>query len=268
MNYKFKTPSIDDFAAEYYFSERTDAHDARIFPPHLHDRMELYILLEGDVSFMVESKLYKLSSGDAILTKPNEMHNCILNTRSVHKHLCFWFDVSSEFLFGDFLTHEFGENNLLSPSEQSKARLFTLYDQLKTATEENDTRRQFYLLLELLDIFAKSIPTQSQNQPLPPVLKSILADIDEQFTTITHLQFFTDKYFISQSTLNRLFHNHLHTTPKLYIETKRLAYARQLLKQGKSVLSACMEAGFPDYSNFIRLFKRRFNTTPRQYKNS
>ena len=41
--------------------------------------MELYILLEGDVSFVVESSLYKLSAGDAIVTAPNERHYCILN---------------------------------------------------------------------------------------------------------------------------------------------------------------------------------------------
>lgn len=266
MNYKLKIPSIDDFQAEYYFSDHTDAYNARIFPPHLHDRIELYILLDGDVSFMVESKLYKLMPGDAILTKPNEMHNCILNSRSVHKHLCFWFDASNKFLFEEFLAHPFGENNLLSPSEENKTRLLSLYKNLKTATDENDMRRQFYLLLELLDIFAKSTPTKSNHQPLPPLLKSILSDIDGNFTKIEHLQFFTDKYFISQSTLNRLFREYLHTSPKLYIETKRLAYSRQLLKQGKSVLAACMEAGFPDYSNFIRLFKKRFSVTPRRYR--
>ena len=43
------------------------------------------------------------------------------------------------------------------------------------------------------------------------------------------------------------------------IESKRLSYSRLLLNSGKSVLVACMESGFPDYSNYIRLFKKRFD---------
>ena len=66
----------------------------------------------------------------------------------------------------------------------------------------------------------------------------------------------------------RLFKEHLNTTPKTYLESKRLVHSQILLKEGKSVLDACMESGFPDYSNYIRLFKRRFGVTPKQYKDS
>jgi AraC-like DNA-binding protein len=54
----------------------------------------------------------------------------------------------------------------------------------------------------------------------------------------------------------------------MYLESKRLAHSQILLKEGKSVLDACMESGFSDYSNYIRLFKRRFMITPKQYKDS
>lgn len=266
MRYKFQIPSFDGFQTEYYFSNLTDAVNARVFPPHLHDKIELYVLLEGDVSFMVESNLYKLTSGDAIVTKPNEMHNCILNSFSVHKHACFWLDSKDEFLFKEFLQHDFGKQNLLSPNERDKQRLLTVYHLLKEASDEKDTRRCYYLLLEILDIFSKSVGNASAHQPIPPLLKNILTDIDEGFLQIKDLRFFTDKYFISQSTLNRLFKEHLHTTPKLYLDTKRLSLARQLLRQGKTGLEACMQSGFSDYSNFIRLFKKRFSMTPKQYR--
>lgn len=268
MNYKFQIPSLDGFETEYYFSNRTDALNARVFPPHLHDKIELYILLDGDVSFMVESKLYKLSPGDAIVTKPNEMHNCILNSFSVHKHACFWLDSKDEFLFQEFLQHDFGTQNLLSPNERDKERLLSVYESLKEASDKKDTRRCYYLLLEILDIFSKSVDNASDSQSIPPLLKDILTDIDQSFSQIKDLRFFTEKYFISQSTLNRLFKEHLHTTPKLYLDTKRLALARQLLRKGKTGLEACMQSGFSDYSNFIRLFKKRFSITPKQYRDN
>ena len=103
---------------------------------------------------------------------------------------------------------------------------------------------------------------------LPNTLKKILNDINKNFAEIPSINYLTDKYFISHSQLCRLFKQYLHTTPKLYLETKRLANAKIMLKNGKTVIEACIESGFPDYSNFIRLFKTSFGMTPNQYKKS
>ena len=265
-NYKLKIPTVSSFEADYYFSEDNDTLPARIFPAHVHDTMELYILLEGDASFIVESTLYRLSAGDAIISKPNEIHNCVLNSMSVHKHLCFWFDASCAFLFSDFLSHEFGENNLLSPTAEDKAILQELYARLKAASDNKDERKQFYLMLEMLEIFRRSIVKENDRHNMPPLLQVILDDMNKNFRTIASLGYFSQKYFVSQSTLNRLFKEYLHTTPKLYLETKRLAYSRVLLREGETVLTAAMNAGFSDYSNYIRLFKKRFGMTPRKYQ--
>ena len=261
-------PEISGYEIRYYFQERNNKQQALVYPHHIHDRLELYVLLEGDVSFAVESSVYKLSIGDAVVIKPNEVHNCILDSDSIHKHMCFWFDCSNEFLFKDFIQHEFGRDNLISPTPEYKKRIFELYPLLKSATEEDDKQKLFYLSLEMLDIFRKFISVGVPKTILPTILKDILDDIDVNFKDIKSLSYFTQKYFISQSTLNRLFKQHLHTSPKYYLETKRLAYSRILLKKGATVLNACIESGFTDYSNYIRLFKNRFSITPKQYRDS
>lgn len=264
--FNFQIPTIANYEVEYYFSEVPDEYPARVFPFHLHDQLEIYILLEGDVSFAVESSLYKLSAGDAIISKPNEMHNCILNSKSVHKHACFWFDPSNAFLFDAFLGHEFGKSNHIIPDAKAKKELFAVLNDLRVASEAGEMHKQLYLTLQMLDVYRRFTLSAVEPQVLPRVLTEILADIDENFKTIRSTQYFTSKYYISQSTLNRLFRTHLHTSPKRYIETKRLAYSRVLLNQGKTVLGACMESGFSDYSNYIRLFKNRFDITPGQYQ--
>ena len=112
-SYKFSIPAIANYEAEYYFSYSPQKFEAKIFPPHVHDMLEFYVLIEGNVSFMVENEVYKLSSGDVIMSRPNEMHNCILNSTSLHKHLCIWFNTSCSFLFFPFLSHEYGKGNLI-----------------------------------------------------------------------------------------------------------------------------------------------------------
>ena len=264
----FQMPDVTGFEASYYF--RMEGHEptAHNFPPHMHDRLEIYVLLEGDVSFMVEHNLYHLQSGDAIITKPNEIHNCVLNAPGAHKHLCLWFAPQSDALVGDFLQHDFGKNNLISPSEKDKEKLLSLYGELHDHSEKDGKRYEFLLLLQILDLLGKSLSHTLAPQQMPPELKSILADINDNFLAIKSLEYFTEKHFISQSTLNRLFRTYLRTTPGLYLEAKRLAHSRLLLKKGKSVLAACMESGFSEPSNYIRLFKKRFGITPGQYRES
>ena len=233
---------------------------------HTHAECEIYFHLGGDVSFMVEHNLYHLQAGDAIITKPNEIHNCVLNSPGAHKHLCLWFAPQSDALVGDFLQHDFGKDNLLSPTEKDKGKLLSLYEELRDHSEKGGKRYEFLLLLQILETLGKSLSHTLAPQQMPPELKAILADINDNFLAIKGLEYFTEKHFVSQSTLNRLFRTYLHTTPGLYLEAKRLAHSRLLLKKGKSVLAACMESGFSEPSNYIRLFKKRFGITPGQYR--
>lgn len=263
-NLSLQIPSISDFSVSYYTNSQSDVYNARVFPPHVDDALEIYILLEGDASFMVDGNLYKLNSGDAIITRPNQMHNCILNSRSVHSHLCFWFNPSCKFIF-ERLLNPLNDNHVC-PSESNKERLTVLYADIIKASKEKDDIRLYYLMLEMIDIFSKETTAGSTISQMPPLLKNIVDDINENLTEINSLNYFTKKYSISSSTLNRLFKDNFNTSPKLYIETQRLTLSRILLRTGESVMSACMKAGFPDYSNFIRLFRRRFGLTPNQYK--
>lgn len=260
-------PSLSEFEVIYYFRLNSSVYDARIFPPHVHDHVEFYVLVEGDASFMVENQLYQLTPGDIVLSRPNEMHHCVLNNRSFHKHLCIWFNSKADYLVHDFIT---SRTNIISPKDEDKPILLTLYNQLESAGNQNNERLQLSTFLQILDIYSRSMNQNDSHserlQPLPEVLHTILDDINENFVSIRSLDYFTEKYFISMSTLNRLFKKYLHTSPKLYIESMRLTYSRQLLKQGKNVISACVDSGFPDYSNYIRLFKNRFGITPKQYK--
>ena len=265
--YTLRVPTINGFEMRYYFHNSETEDEAKTFPPHVHDRLEIYVLVEGNASFMVENRSYPLRAGDVIISKPNEVHNCILNSHSVHKHLCFWFDVTSEFLFSDFLAHNMGEGNLISPCSEDRERLLQIYHRLCEAGAKEMVYRQFYLTLEMLDILRSNLKKNATVIPIPAWLRSILDDIDENFVSIHDLTYFTEKYYISSSTLNRLFQTHIGSSPKLYLEAKKLAYSRILLKEGKSVLEASVCAGFSNCSNYIRLFKKRFYMTPAEYKN-
>ena len=261
-------PPLKPLDIDYYITRASEPRPPRIFTPHVHNAIEFYVHLKGDASFMVEQNLYRLQSGDIVVSRPNEIHNCILNTRSPHDNACFWLPIENDFLFGELLTGRQPICHLISPPDEEKQLLLSLYTELENATLKKDQRRRFYALMAILRVYVKNVRQDGPAQNLPPVLKEILSDIALHLQDITALSYFTEKYFVSPSTLTRMFKKYLHTSPKSYLDAKRLAYSRILLQQGKSVLEASKLSGFADCSHYIRLFKKHFGITPNQYKKS
>lgn len=255
------------FEAAFYVDASDEIRPPQRFAPHIHDTLELYVLLDGESSFSVENKVFKLSAGDAILSRPNELHYCLHDYAARHAHACLWFAPNVRFLFDAFLK---SERNHLVPSAEEKAELIPTVMKLKKAADERDKQSQFALLVYALDILRPSLEIKRadevETQPLPPVLSAILDDISVNFREIDSLDALAAKYFVSRSTLSRLFTEHLHVTPRAYVESKRLAHARKMLRGGASVYAAGAGSGFPDCSNFIRLFRARFGVTPAKYK--
>ena len=104
------------------------------------------------------------------------------------------------------------------------------------------------------------------SESFPDTFKKIIDYINLHYTENVNNKDIAEKNFISECTLIRLFHKHVHTTPQKYLTAKRLSHAQQLLSSGLSVHEACEKSGFSDYSHFIQLFKKEFAETPLKYK--
>lgn len=257
-------PEIGRYELTYYISDSPQKTPAKIYPRHVHDSLEILILLQGTCHFSVESELYSMQPRDAIMIRPNEVHNCILTGPTVFQHMCFQLTPANGSVIDDILPLPQGKNRCVTLEEEALARVYEIARQLSGAT---DRLQQAYLMLEFLYLMKRTTPSHhAQEADVPVVLQRILHDINKNFQKIDRLDYLTETYFISPSTLGRLFHTYLHVTPRQYLETKRLAYSRILLKQGYSVNDAGTASGFVNCSHYIRLFRARFGMTPKQYQ--
>ena len=89
------------------------------------------------------------------------------------------------------------------------------------------------MILAILSELGRTGTEKKQVSLLPENLTKILRYINESFTEGHTVSDIAEKFFISPSTMNRYFRIYLRTTPREYIEAKRLAYALELLKQGR-----------------------------------
>lgn len=237
---------------------------------HIHDSCEIYFNISGNVSFAVEKNIYPIKSGDIIITKPNEVHYCIYNSSCKHEWYCLWVDATEDFkyLLSPFFEHESGEKNLISLDPEDKMRLITNLDILINEEKENkgNTIKKASAILNILNLLDEYKFNTSNSLKLPKTLIEILKYIDNNYNNACTINTISETFFISRSSIGRLFKNHLNTTPTKYIENKRLSMAKALLTKNNTVQEVFENCGFADYSHFIALFKKRFGVTPLKYK--
>ena len=249
-----------------YFNRLVTLGDESIEPAHIHDHFEIFFNVDADVSFLVNSKLYPVGLGDALISGRNDIHVCIFQKTRMHAYFCLWIDAEENSPIARALNAALSEP-LLVFDEETKARLNAILFSLDALSGVEDSElEQTSLLLQVLTLLSKrkSEPTAHSNIPEP--LQRILDDINENFAEIRHVNDLLEHHFISSATLNRWFRRYIHLSPRELLESKKLSHAAYLLASGKSVTEACMRSGFSECSYFIGRFKKKFGETPLKYK--
>ncbi len=233
---------------------------------HIHNCYEIYFNLAGDVSFWVNNRIYPIKSGDIIATHPGDVHMCVYHSPSVHEHFCLWVEFSRESAAEKYVK-EFFDNKHYSFADKKgelSKMFFDLYRQSKEGKEFLQTVTLLSVLACLGENHIKS--SEATGELMDPELQRIVDDLNENFAEFKTVRDITERYYISQATLNRHFRKYLHISPREYLEAKKLANAAKLLNEGKTVTEACMFSGFSDCSHFIAVFKKKFGETPLKYK--
>lgn len=237
-----------------------DRHDQ-----HIHAECEIYFNLSGDVSFMVEDRVYPISPGSVILTRPYENHHCIYHSPTLHRHFCVFFSCEgNEAYFPLFFDRAVGEGNLRVLSSENTAVLSALLREMMVhPLSPAEGYLAFARMMALLESGAQK---SDENVRLSAEITQVLETINRCIVGPLSISMLAEEVHMSVNSFERHFKRQIGVTPREYIQKKRMARAVQLLDGGASVMEACAGSGFTDYSYFIMQFRRQFGVTPYQYK--
>lgn len=90
--------------------------------------------------------------------------------------------------------------------------------------------------------------------------------LHENFTANISVENLAEEACLSSFHYKRLFTELFHISPYQYLINLRLDKARTLLHSDSMISVVCKEVGWKDPSSFTRLFKKRFNLTPLEFK--
>ncbi len=244
-----------------------DGHaKANVHYPHVHNFCEIYINISGDVSFVVENKLYPISTGSVLITKPNEFHHCVYNNMNMlHEHYCLWVPMpESSGIMERFFCRKNGEDNLVifNPIEFDKVK--RLCNKLIEGGSNLDRWLNFIELIHKISAEANTDNTDYTQMPRD-VAKGIEFIYKNYSNSITVVDI-AACCNVSVNTLERHFKEYVKMTPYGFLKFKRMAVAVERLQKGSSVQEAAYSAGFADCSKFITEFKKIYKKTPHKFK--
>lgn len=234
---------------------------------HIHKECEIYVNLSGDVSFEVENRIYPISRGSVIITRPYEFHHCIYRSNQIHKHYWITFSAEqSEEYLKMFFNRSKGSDNLIILEEDNLAKLCAAFDVLlKKETDFLKRRIEFLRIFHILND-GKRVEHIDTIDGIPEDVMNALRYMDHHLTDEVDIKELSNHCSVSVNTLERHFRDALGASPFVMLRKKRLIASMEYLRNGESVSEAALKSGFSDYSNYIQLFRKQFGITPLRYK--
>lgn len=245
--------------------------------PYKSTAHELYMHVEGTCNILVGDRIFSPKRGDLFLYPANQSHNSIHQSDVYERFILFFctnvFDAigCQDPILDLFESNEASGNQILLPSESSQEimrRLQRISDVIRTGASTapyrlySDTLRILIVIKEILE--RSTVVPMGTN--CPKILNEVVTYIHLNYQNIQGLQEVCEYFGISRVYLSKIFERYTVVTPYHYIRELKLSHAKGLLSQGASVTEACFDSGFPDYSNFIRLFRKETGVTPHKYK--
>lgn len=268
-------PEADSFEFHHYLDEI-----ALQVESHQHSFYELFFFLSGNVNYTIEGKTYKLRPGDILLTNPHDVHSPEILPGKPYERIVIW--ISEDFfdhlpaqgkdLSACFLDASTRDYRLLRPEESQLIRLKKLCGRISAAKEDDrfgSLTLQYSCLLAFLVEVGRCY-YDLRELPMEDIAESglineIIRYLNEHITEELCLDAIAGHFFTSKFHLSKSFRKFTGISIYQYIMKKRLTIARDLIRGGIPVTTACLDCGFGDYSNFLKAFKREYGKTPKEY---
>ncbi len=278
-----KSHGTPDFPFEYHYVN--SSHPRYHMPFHWHKEWEIIHILEGDFTVHADETEYALHSGDILLIRDGMLHggtpqNCVYECFLFDLHGMYRnFEAVKKYLRPIYRRHLLPD--IYYPSgcyPEIHSILATLSSACgQNPSDDTPSAPQELLVFGCLSLlFATILQTgcYSSNENVAPdnthkidLIKTVLEYIELHYSSGITLEDLAGVANMNPKYFCRFFRSITHQTPMDYVNRYRIEKAARMLYGTElPVTDICMECGFNDSSNFIKVFRKYKGMTPKQYR--
>lgn len=254
-------------------------------PWHWHDELELLVILSGEVSVFIAGCELDLKAGEGYFANSGILHSSELHSKTGRQH-CMVFDprviaTPDDIIWNTYVLPILSHDNLpfikLTPDISWQKEVLSLSEKawLSGAYEKTDYALSVRSSLsQIASLMVHNIGTEaehpftSKTQRDELRIKKTLYYIETHFKEQITIDDIAASAEISVSTLLRLYHDILHTTPIQYVLKYRLEQIVDGLttEPDSSIAEVAYSCGFNDISYFNRCFLKAYEETPSEFR--
>ena len=247
---------------------------------HYHSFDKVICFLEGDVTYTIEGKEYRLKPRDILLVRHDAVHRPVISPRQIYDRWILYLDPNyiqslstpQEALFSCFDLCAARNAHLLRVQPDSHRRFLLLLRQMKEAETSTEyghgllSRSILTQILVYLCRFVRDTGATSGDGESDPQIAQVTAYIQTHLDEDLAADALALRFGVSPSSLLHRFQKATGYTPHAYVQLKRLLSAAELIASGVPAGDASRQAGYHDYSVFSRAFIKRFGVSPSRYR--
>lgn len=230
------------------------------FPSHLHESFELVLITSGEMLVRVDNVEYTLTSGDAILIFPNQLHELVSLKHSSH-FLCI-FSTTLVRAFSKMCAGKVPVCNRFKPDK------FYIDCLMRCNSDEAlNTIAIKGTLYSLCAEFNKTAKYTDQTITNDGLLAKIFKYVEDNFQANCTLEALSSSISYNYVYLSRFFKQCTNISFIDYVNRYRIDEACYLLKNSESsILQIAYDCGFDSLRSFNRNFKKIMDATPSEYR--
>ena len=252
-------------------------------PLHWHDELELIYIKKGTVTITVDFKSYIAYAGTIALILPGQLHGIEQYRQETTEYENIIFhpnllisnkaDASSTDYLIPLLAGRISVPLLYTPDYPGYREIAACVDANDEICRTNPSgyelfiKSQLYMLFYILINRCRMMESPKKDHRSLEKMKLILKYIENHYMDKITIADMAAEVGLSQSHFMKYFKNTMGTSFIDYLNEYRLTMASRLLVSSESsILNIASEAGFENLSYFNRIFKKRYEMTPREYR--
>ena len=256
---------------------------AQKLQPHYHEFDKIILPLGGRVTYVVEGVAYFLKPWDMLLVQHNLIHRVAIDPEEPYERIVIWLGREwmasrsdpGEPLDACFETARRQGFHLLRTDGDRRLFYMQKIQQLEEAlrsTEFGAGRMADTLCQQLLIGVNRDMlryPTAREERDsyrVDPKMEEVLRYIAAHLEEPLSVDLLAREFYLSRYYLMHRFKAVTGYTVHQYISQKRLLRAGELIREGVPVMKAAEQAGFREYSTFLRAFQNTSRMSPREFR--
>ena len=249
---------------------------------HWHNYHEITLVLRGEGCYYVNGRAHEVGPGDIVVFNSEEIHGWQIPQEEMAMLVLVFLPefITMQTPFADleysqpFVVRGANFRNKIGRDELHADEIATLLKDIRAEWEQRKVGCQLMIKSDILHILtllirhyhddSRAAGAPSEKRKAMRRLQAALDYIDEHYCERLTLRAAADVVFMSPNYFSHYFHSATGIRFCDYVAMRRILRARELLETtGKSIYEIAMECGFPNSSNFYRLYRMHTGESPR-----